>query len=565
MATTAETLFREKSVVEVRDYNLNLTQEIARARDTFEFELGKRYTDILAVTDEVEVLLQEARLADASLMDLCFNDSKCKLETVSEPVKELGTPLGLNGFNSASIVGSEASSEAHCTLAVSEWVLAVLALVQDPGSLKNLDLLVSKFGFINKVSVPEQFNTVIADKCKLLESAVLQHALSLTASHWVRLQKLFHDYQESPLFEFKQIHAIDELAFDFLLGNEDYLQRSVTDAEVQTFFKTPVYRAKSIERALKLIDEQFRKYESNDSSGEQSDLALYDDTDEESLQLFVKNVDLYCKGVITIKDQRLEALVERVIETIAKLKTSRVEANVLADIKNRLATHVQARLAELENDYHDLDVVALEVLDGSDAEQLSKEGTQGSNELAELPSVRAKGEGIGTTTESSSAKPHEPHETLSEVKLENISSGKEATSSNDEAKSDKLDSVGEEDKKSQGQFSEQIGKQDAYKESSTEPEKTDEPPSKEKELEGERTQPKPTEKLNQQDESEASKPTQIEPESPSLAPNLTLPYFDGKTITLANSNSLVNTSLDITNASNLKHHLEFQIQQIRLL
>ncbi|SCU83021.1 LAFA_0D01310g1_1 [Lachancea sp. 'fantastica'] len=560
MATTAETLFREKSVVGVRDYNLNLKQEITRARDTFDKELSKRYTDILAVTDEVEILLQKARLADTSLMDLCFNDSKCKLETISEPAKGLSAQLEfINGYNSATAEDFGPPDEACCTLAVSEWVLAVLEFVQDPGSLKNLDSLVNRFTTLNQVKVPEELYAIIAHKCESLESVILQHNLSLTASHWVRLHELFHADQRAPFFKFNEVHAIDDLAFDFLLGNEDYLQRSATEIEVQNFFKTPVYRAKSIERALKLIDDQFQKYDSCELTDKQSDLALYGDIDMQSLQLFIENVDSFCKGVIAAKDQELNTLVERVVETIGKLKSAGADTAVLADIKARLTSRVQKRLVELENEFHEPDVIALKSLESVDTEQSSKAELGGPNKLHDLQSVEEKGD-------------IDAHKTLSpetdQILIAQSEAEAEQGTTDSKDIKDTPKSAREKVEKSSEQtqeLSEQIEGQGPGKENTPVIKTPNDGELKPVDPKQETLQLEPSKLENESEESEIPETLENQDHSSSPTPKIEISAHDETIITSKSSEALVNTALNITNALNLQNHLKSQIQLIQTL
>ncbi|SCV04636.1 LAME_0H20010g1_1 [Lachancea meyersii CBS 8951] len=360
MATSADTLFQQRSVLDVRDFNLHLSHEIAKARVNFDNELGKRYTDVLDVTEEVEKLLRQSRQADASLMELCFNDAICKLESIPEPVHESQESIRPIGHNSALVLDPTLANDAHSTLAVSEWTLAVLAFAEEPASPKLLDVLVSKFHVLKQINVPDRFATVICGKCELLESAILQHKLSLTAVHWVKLHELFHAFQNSPPFQFKQTSKYDDLAFDFLLTNEEHLQQNRTDVDVQKFLKTPVYKSKSVERVQRSIEDQFQEYHSGGSTDHQHGLTLYGNEFEHSSQLFVHEIDLYCNGIILGNDQKLNSLVESIIQLIAKLKSCGVDPTVITGIKTRLVNCLQERIQQLEDERCEPEAVILE-------------------------------------------------------------------------------------------------------------------------------------------------------------------------------------------------------------
>ncbi|SCU88212.1 LANO_0D01442g1_1 [Lachancea nothofagi CBS 11611] len=318
---------------------------LAKAKDEFDKELGKRFGDILAVTDAVDELLGQARAVDASLMDLCFNDSVCKLEAVPEP----GASSSLQSTSRASNGGHldpAFVSNVHRTLAVSEWALAVRSFTEDPSAAKNFDALLASFESIQQINgKADQYQSVVSDKCRLVEAAVLDGSAPFTAVQWVKLYHLFHS--DTDVFAFQQLEALDKLAFDFLLRNEDLLQCSQTEPEVQRFLNSPAFKNKSNERLLQDVELQFSNYQRSHETVSRPPISLYDLNVEQSLSTFVQDIDFYCNGIIEDQDRKLDVLVETVAALVRKLKSCGADLERIQDIKKRLINCLEARRESL--------------------------------------------------------------------------------------------------------------------------------------------------------------------------------------------------------------------------
>ncbi|SCU95419.1 LADA_0G15522g1_1 [Lachancea dasiensis] len=347
MASVAEDLFREKPVAEVRDYNLHLAQDIARANDNFERELSHRYTDILAITDSVEELLRRSREVDASLMDLCFNDSSYKLEPVADPNRETRDAIDLSRGHSSP--ASDHLQDAKYALAVAQWTLAVKSFLGDPAAPKNFDPLLSSFESIRGFPHASRYDSTISANCQLLQAAVLEHKMSFSALQWVKLYHLFHAHAGSQVFVFDGIDTVSQLVCDFLLRNEDVLRNSQMDPEVQVFLKAPVFKSKSIESLLKNVEFQFERYYAacERTSTQPTSLNLYSFCAGDSVASFVQDVDWFCHGIKDEQDRKLDNLLVSVSQLIQRLQHYGAETTTVDDIKNRLIQNLEQRLQQV--------------------------------------------------------------------------------------------------------------------------------------------------------------------------------------------------------------------------
>lgn len=330
MSTDVETLFKEKSISDIRDYNLEISHEITRTRDQFNQQLRGRYEEILDVTHEVRRLLAQSKEVDSKLMDLCFNDTKYKLESISEV--QLGSHK-----NPAFRTNENTYVEgAQWILILTNWIQAVKVFMKDPCSSKNLDDVLAKFETIGSSPPDSPYSEMILKHCARMESFILEQKPAFNPLQWVKVFNLFHEGQNQ--FGFEHAEEIEVLAYDALLTNEDLIHHPSSaniDPLVQNFIGSAVFKQRLIAKFTDNIQQHFEKYEKA-SQITSEEINVYQLDDERNLAQFVQNINLYCFGFTTVVSQKLNDLIEDVIECLHNLKAAGANKKCMNPIKERI-------------------------------------------------------------------------------------------------------------------------------------------------------------------------------------------------------------------------------------
>ncbi|CUS24194.1 LAQU0S14e02322g1_1 [Lachancea quebecensis] len=404
MATTADALFREKPVGELRDYRLQLSHDIAKAKDRFETELGRRYTDLLAVTDQVDELLQQARVADADLMELCFNDAKFKLEALPDPGASNGPAATAAGQELSPSAGLDLDG-ANLTLTVSEWALAVKNFVREPASQKHFDSLVQSFHAVLGLCDVSRYASVLARNCSVLEDAVLEQQPQFSAPQWVKLHRLVHSHAE--VFPFKRVTELDALVFGFLLANEESLRSAGADPDVEQFLEGEAFKQKFVERALLDVDAEFQAFEEA-AAGSAPLPELYGlEFDDRSLPALVTKASLYCSGVTSLRDRALYTLADNTVALVRKLQRSQADTAVISRVKERLSEVLNERRKEVIETSRCAEPEVLQMKDKTES-KLSQEDEPDSKLQRRELAVAVESVSSGTQTASTDAEPEAP-------------------------------------------------------------------------------------------------------------------------------------------------------------
>ncbi|SCW02913.1 LAFE_0F17040g1_1 [Lachancea fermentati] len=330
MSTDVEALFKEKSIPDIRDYNLEVSQEITRTRDEFNQQLRGRYEEILDVTHEVRRLLAQSKEVDSKLMDLCFNDTKYKLESISEV--QLGSHKNSAGRSNENTY----VENAQCILILTNWIQAVKVFMKDPCSSKNLDEVLAKFQTIESSTPDSSYSGMILKHCARMESFILEQKPAFNPLQWVKVHNLFHEGQNQ--FGFKHAEEIEALAYDALLTNEDLIHHPSSaniDPLVQNFIGSAVFKQRLIARFTDNIQQHFEKYEKARQITSE-EIKVYQLSDERNLAQFVQNVNLYCFGFTNVVGQKLNDLIEDVIECLRNLKAAGADEKCMNPIKERI-------------------------------------------------------------------------------------------------------------------------------------------------------------------------------------------------------------------------------------
>ncbi|SCU86530.1 LAMI_0D02498g1_1 [Lachancea mirantina] len=347
MAARVEALFCEKTVPQLRDYRLQLSQELVRAENKLRLELGHRYDDLLAVTKEVDTIFVHCKEIDASLMELCFNDSQYKLDNISEP------QLRQRGAKRATAVpaASHRSSHAETTLSVASWTRAVRSFNKDPENSSNFDNVLAKFAVLRQLTKLDTFRTAVESHCAGLEMRLLEEPPSFTPSQLVQLHTFLHE--KSANYEFQHLNELDQLIFDSLLKQQDLIEEPYVgpnETLVINFLSSAPFKRRLVEKLLQ--DAQIEIHNYRAAARDDTPIETYRRCDSSNITKFVQDIDLYCRGLTTQGQQRLFALVENTLVTLSKLRTSDATADEIASLKSQIKAILQKELdkAQLTQD-----------------------------------------------------------------------------------------------------------------------------------------------------------------------------------------------------------------------
>ena len=156
-------LLRERSVVEVRDHDLEVSAQAAKLYDDFTQELRSHYGEILEVTDDVNALYDKLREVDANFRDLCFKDDFYKLRKM-DFVADSVTP----GPPDTPNIDTTESSK---ILLISNWSLAISDFLSrfaiSSASAKLFGEVITQFANLQQ-ALPglQEYQAVIASKCQ---------------------------------------------------------------------------------------------------------------------------------------------------------------------------------------------------------------------------------------------------------------------------------------------------------------------------------------------------------------------------------------------------------------
>lgn len=225
-------LFRERSIAQVRDYDLELSSRVARSHERFTRELQTHYKDILKVTDEVDRLYVDLKEGDAMFMDLCFKDDLYKLNKLADYQGETDRSSSLP-IETHSVSGGTSQT----LLVVSSWVLAISDLISrfatSTSALKLFDNVMREFDELKVVLDDGMvYETVIKSKCEAFLQFICSPDINLTISQWIRIYNLaLNDGRQVFPWKVKSLEQLEKILFeavfrenlDTLLGSDDEL------------------------------------------------------------------------------------------------------------------------------------------------------------------------------------------------------------------------------------------------------------------------------------------------------------------------------------------------------
>lgn len=341
-------LFRERSIVQVKDYDLELSTKIDKTHEKFTKELQVHYKDILKVTDEVGQLFQKLKDGDALFMDLCFKDNLYKLNRIPE------IEMMNNDLHSSRVYS--ATSLSQPILIVSNWALAISDFISrfavSSSSAKLFDQVILEFDELKK-ELPQasDYQKVITTKCNIFLQYLLTPPsnINFTLTQWIRIYNLvLRDKIKDFPWEQPMLDELEELLFRSIFQEEiDSLLES-NDELISNFVNTETFEAKLNENFLNDIKTRFHHLDEllisqKTSDNMNEDIMAYPTTlsDASNIQNVVEDSRLYCMGLSKYVRVQMYKIVRPLIDLIQKLEKHGGTPSQIKELREKLISILQ--------------------------------------------------------------------------------------------------------------------------------------------------------------------------------------------------------------------------------
>lgn len=342
-------LFRERSIVQVKDYDLELSTKIDKTHQRFTKELQVHYKDILKVTDEVGQLFQKLKDGDALFMDLCFKDNFYKLNKLPEVTNMLNKDSHKPSIHSD-------TSLSQPILIVSNWALAISDFISrfatSSSSAKLFDQVIFEFDELKK-ELPQvsDYHKVITSKCNNFLQYLLTSPsnMNFSLSQWIRIYNLVLRYKIKEFaWEQPMLDELEQLLFKSIFQEDiDSLLKS-NDELISNFVHTETFETKLNEKFLNDINTQFSHLDelliSQKTSDEMNqDIIAYPANlnDASNVQNVVEDSRLYCMGLSKYGRVEMYKIVTPLIELIQELESHGGTSLQIKELRERLISILQ--------------------------------------------------------------------------------------------------------------------------------------------------------------------------------------------------------------------------------
>lgn len=153
-------LFREKSVAEVRDISVQLSRDVVKLREEFGKALKSNYQAVVDTNEQIHSLYENIQDLDSDLLQLCFGDEDLlpRMNDTELPSMKVAKRRGSDGTYGRESSFSSSVQKQHLeesydfnidevqnTLKVSSWVVALTKFKRDPSVSDSLDKLAFVF------------------------------------------------------------------------------------------------------------------------------------------------------------------------------------------------------------------------------------------------------------------------------------------------------------------------------------------------------------------------------------------------------------------------------------
>lgn len=336
-------LFKEKTVVQVKDHLMTIRHELDEVNVKFGKQLETHYTDLLKVTEEVKYLFDDVKDTDKEFRELCFDDSTYQFKKL--PDITINQTTSREDLNLSPITESNATSSTNVLLEVSNWSLAItnfLSRYTDSStsvqSVKLYDDLKKHFELIEThLHDFKSYDSLIEHKCILLIDSVVEY----TQSSRIRLSLIqcieFFNLFNNGKFKWtdKNVKEFEKIVFDTVLSQDiESLLTSKIDV-VHDFVKTDNFKNTLLKRILVDVETNFKTFEeliSPNFKDEELNIDIEDDNIRECINISSMNA----MGLTDYRKIQIHKIVDILISMIQQLQRYGCERRHVNDIRNRL-------------------------------------------------------------------------------------------------------------------------------------------------------------------------------------------------------------------------------------
>ncbi|CCE63353.1 hypothetical protein TPHA_0E02610 [Tetrapisispora phaffii CBS 4417] len=352
-------LFRQNTIVEIKDYNIELSQKTVKVKDEFKEALYQNYQQILNVTNDIDSLLTNLKTTNTEFTKLCFDDNSFKLNKLPDFISP--QPNATDIDLSDNHIEEDLNSTTSNILIVSQWSIAVSDFICrfNASSTSSEELLDNLIRLFFKLSdnidvILKKFKVSVERNSKqfidfLFDVSSYGNHTFFSLKQWIMIYKLVNDEKISKLAWDKSIltklnNAFFQNIFKFSenelfyhnytkMNNNNFNKDS---SLIKDFIETDIFKTKYIENLESQIDNKFKIINSirNEIEKENGDirnnelnipkvtLRFYPETTHNSISIseLVANSYNQSLGLTTSKRNDLYVNIKPLLTLLSQLK-----------------------------------------------------------------------------------------------------------------------------------------------------------------------------------------------------------------------------------------------------
>ncbi|AQZ12617.1 COG1 (YGL223C) [Zygosaccharomyces parabailii] len=360
-------LLRERSVVEVRDHDLEVSAQAAKLYDDFTQELRSHYGEILEVTDDVNALYDKLREVDANFRDLCFKDDFYKLRKM-DFVADSVTP----GPPDTPNIDTTESSK---ILLISNWSLAISDFLSrfaiSSASAKLFGEVITQFSNLQQ-ALPglQEYQVVIASKCQEFLQYIVsspENNVSFHISQWAHIYYLVLAGPQKLPWDAATARQVEDVLFKSVFEEplEDLLKCS--DDIVTKFVHSTDFEKKSREKILQDIEMEFRRLEEllSQQTDDTPTLVYPASIHELDVASVIESCRLHAMGLTTVTRVNMYKIVKPLISMMGKFRDSEGTPDRVEDLRKRLTEILEKHLPVVHQESAAIEALTMDELVGS--------------------------------------------------------------------------------------------------------------------------------------------------------------------------------------------------------
>ncbi|SJM87033.1 uncharacterized protein ZBIST_3222 [Zygosaccharomyces bailii] len=360
-------LLRERSVVEVRDHDLEVSAQAAKLYDDFTQELRSHYGEILEVTDDVNALYDKLREVDANFRDLCFKDDFYKLRKM-DFVADSVTP----GPPDTPNIDTTESSK---ILLISNWSLAISDFLSrfaiSSASAKLFGEVITQFANLQQ-ALPglQEYQAVIASKCQEFLQYIVsspENNVSFHISQWAHIYYLVLAGPQKLPWDAATARQVEDVLFKSVFEEplEDLLKCS--DDIVTKFVHSTDFEKKSREKILQDIEMEFRRLEEllSQQTDDTPTLVYPASIHELDVASVIESCRLHAMGLTTATRVNMYKIVKPLISMMGKFRDSEGTPDRVEDLRKRLTEILEKHLPVVHQESAAIEALTMDELVGS--------------------------------------------------------------------------------------------------------------------------------------------------------------------------------------------------------